>query len=64
MCNVVLVKTNRTEFANIFAAVRKTAAARVCYLLAAHGALVAGGFNNLYNIGVLFIAAHCKLNAV
>ena len=61
MCNMVFIKADGTELTNILATVCKTAAAGVGNLVSADGTLVAGDVNNLDDIGVVLVAAHCDL---
>ena len=42
----------------------KTAAAGVGDLVSAHGAFVAGGFDNLDDISVVYVSAHGKLDSL
>ena len=42
----------------------QTAAAGVCDLVAAHRTFVARGFDDLDNVRVVPVAAHCQLDAV
>ena len=58
MRHVILVKRDSAEAADVLTAVRKTAAAGVCHLVAAHGTFIAGNVYDLDDIGVAFVAAH------
>lgn len=58
---LVLIKGDGPAFANILAPVGKAPAAGVCNVVSAYRAFVAGNVDNLYDVWVLFIAAHCQL---
>ena len=64
MCHVVAVKGQSAKLTNVLAAVCKTAAAGVGDLVAAYGTLIAGDIDDLDDVGVFLIAAHCELNAL
>ena len=60
---LLAVKGDRASAAYILAAVGKTAAACLGNIVAAHRTFIAGNFDNLNNIGIFLIPAHCNLNA-
>ena len=55
---MVFKKAYGTETADVLAPVSETAAAEVCNLITAHGTFIAGNIYYLYDIGVVFVAAH------
>ena len=64
VCNVVFVKGDSTLLTYVFATVSKTAAANVSYLITTYRTFVASSGDNLDDIGVGTVAAHCELYAV
>ena len=61
MCNVVVIKSDCTFFADILASVSKTASAGICYFVTADRTFVAGNIDNFNHVGIELIAAHCNL---
>ena len=61
MRDVVFVKRQSASFADVLASVGKTASARVCNFVSAHGTLVTGYVYNLNDVFVIIFSAHCKL---
>ena len=64
MRNMLMVKRNSAALTYIFTTMRQTAAARIGDLIAAHGAFVTGGHQNLNHTGIFHITAHGQLNAI
>ena len=59
---LMLVKCDSTHTADIFAAVRYTASARLRYIIAAYGTFVTGNIYYLNYVGICRIAAHSDFN--
>ncbi len=62
--DVILVEGKRAEAADVLAAVCEAAAAGVGHFVTAHRALVACDLDDLDNIGIVAVAAHCDLYSV
>ena len=62
MSDVVVVKGYRAPFTNVLASVGKTASAGIGDLVACRRAFVASDVDNLDNVGVFGVTAHCELD--
>ena len=64
VCHVVLIERNRAEPAGILAPVCQTSAAGIGHLVAAHRAFVAGNIDDLNDIRIAPVSAHCDFHTL